>query len=130
MTKKTIEVEGLPEGWKAVAYKKPIPGEYFIGYAGSVCFCNHLEYGPRLIVEKIKPRQIVLEETDEEAYSTSSGTLVRIGNKWWKQVKENDLSLNSDEPKLSLSVDECKRVVNCSAPDVVSRILDFIKENS
>ena len=97
MKTQTIEVEGLPVGWRAVAYRKPIPGEYFIGYAGSVCVCNHLEYGPRLIVEKIKPREIRLVEIpDDEAYSTSSETVVRIGNKWWKEVKETDIPLNSD----------------------------------
>ena len=62
-----------------------------------------------LELEKIKPRQIVLEETDEECCHrqdivTGETTISIIGNKIWKEVKETTLSLNSDEPKLSLSV--------------------------
>ena len=60
-----IEIEGLPEGWKPVAYRRPVFGEYYFynddiqqGKTGS---------GQFLIVEKIKPRRIVLEETEEDA---------------------------------------------------------------
>ena len=62
--KHTITIPGLPEGWRAVAYRRPVSGEYYFynddiqrGTTGS---------GQFLIVEKIKPRRIVLEETDEE----------------------------------------------------------------
>ncbi len=63
MTEQTIDVTGLPEGWRAVAYRRPISGEYYFyndgiqhGKTGS---------GQFLIVEKIKPRRVVLEETEE-----------------------------------------------------------------
>ena len=61
--KHTINIPGLPGGWRAVAYRRPISGEYYFyndgiqqGKTGS---------GQFLIVEKIKPRRIVLEETEE-----------------------------------------------------------------
>ena len=61
--KHTINIPGLPGGWRAVAYRRPISGEYYFyndgiqqGKTGS---------GQFLIVEKIKPRRVVLEETDE-----------------------------------------------------------------
>lgn len=57
----TITIPGLPEGWRAVAYRRPVFGEYYFynddiqqGKTGS---------GQFLIVEKIKPRRVVLEET-------------------------------------------------------------------
>ena len=59
-----IEIEGLPEGWKAVAYRVPTNGET----------CWHQNFGiytatvsltQCFIVEKIQPHRIVLEETDE-----------------------------------------------------------------
>lgn len=61
--KHTINIPGLPGGWRAVAYRRPISGEYYFyndgiqqGKTGS---------GQFLIVEKIKPRRVVLEETEE-----------------------------------------------------------------
>lgn len=61
--KHEIEIPGLPGGWRAVAYRRPISGEYYFyndgiqqGKTGS---------GQFLIVEKINPRRVVLEETEE-----------------------------------------------------------------
>ncbi len=61
--KHEIEIPGLPNGWRAVSYRRPISGEYYFyndgiqqGKTGS---------GQFLIVEKIKPRRVVLEETEE-----------------------------------------------------------------
>jgi len=59
-----IHIPGLPEGYRAVAYRRPVFGEYYFynddiqqGKTGS---------GQFLIVEKIKPRRMVLEETTEK----------------------------------------------------------------
>lgn len=60
MTQQTIEVEGLPEGWKAVAYR--------LGKEGEMAFINKVweleedSLCPVIIVEKIQPRRKVLEE--------------------------------------------------------------------
>lgn len=54
-----------------------------------------------------------MEEISDDLVSSSfSGTCVRIGNKWWREVKESDLSLhnNDDKESLRLSVDECKQI--------------------
>jgi len=152
-----IEVEGLPEGWKAVAYRVPTNGET----------CWHQNFGiytatvsltQCFIVEKIQPRRIVLEETNEERricygewYESQEGKLMRwpYGGKTdgkhrvWREVKETDIPLNSDEPKLSLSVDECRNVrslikdfenlglfVNPARSLLLQKITKFIKENS
>ena len=152
-----IEVEGLPEGWKAVAYRVPTNGET----------CWHQNFGiytatvsltQCFIVEKIKPRRIVLEETNEERricygewYESQEGKLMRwpYGGKTdgkhrvWREAKETDIPLNSDEPKLSLSVDECRNVrslikdfenlgwfVNPARSLLLQKITKFIKENS
>ncbi len=60
-----IEIEGLPEGWKAVAYRVPRGNIEFVFIENVV-----REAKPQdkkcLIVEKIQPRRIVLEETNEE----------------------------------------------------------------
>lgn len=71
--KHTIEIQGLPEGWLVKEIKlwdalyEITPGSYnydpCINTAGFKC---------ELIVEKIKPRRIVLEETEEDNYSSSS----------------------------------------------------------
>lgn len=143
-----IEVEGLPEGWKAVAYRVPTNGET----------CWHQNFGiytatvsltQCFIVEKIQPRRIVLEETNEERricygewYESQEGKLMRwpYGGKTdgkhrvWLEVKETDIPLNSDEPKLSLSVDECKEAMRkletFNVTDLSVKICGFLKENS
>lgn len=92
--KQTIEVEGLPEGWKAVSVD-----------ATGCNFDNGLtSYPARLKVEKIQPRRIVLEETEEERsvsygdwYEDDHGRVKQWLNKdygssrcvkIWKEVKE------------------------------------------
>lgn len=59
-----IEIEGLPEGWKAIAYRRPYPQEYILK---SECAMKVRIRGeqPWLIIEKIQPREITLVETDE-----------------------------------------------------------------
>lgn len=60
-----ISIPGLPDGWRAVAWRYALKGE--------CCFDKEIfvvtdiaktDY-PLLIIEKIKPRRIVLEETGE-----------------------------------------------------------------
>lgn len=65
MNKHEIEIPDLPEGWRAVAHRIPVNGlEYTLSDTGRPFICMTIDY-PCLIVKKIKPRRIVLEETDE-----------------------------------------------------------------
>jgi hypothetical protein len=115
MTKQTIEVEGLPEGWKAVAFRLPVTGEFYVSVGGEVITACRCSEQPRLIVEKIQPRRIVLEETTElnEKYQSGfyatrliafkDGSINLYDMKYlWREVKETDLSLNSDKTKVSI----------------------------
>lgn len=101
MTQQTIEVEGLPEGWKAVAYRIPKIGEHVLGDDGKIWLVQTEQECKQLIVEKIQPRRIVLEETweyhepeDKDALHTQifniDGVSVAkiISNKIWREVKE------------------------------------------
>ena len=63
MTKQTIEVE-VPEGWKVKEYRMPNKGDYF-WHQNRVCVASSSFIDQRLIIEKIKPRRVVLEETNE-----------------------------------------------------------------
>lgn len=60
-TKHEIEIPDLPEGWKAVAYRIPEKDENYLSIDGLVEKHDFRIYSPRIIVEKIKPRRIVLE---------------------------------------------------------------------
>lgn len=102
--KQTIEIEGFPEGWKAVAYRCPESGEYYLQSNGVVINhtgCKHKF--PWIIVEKTQSRRIVLEETGEimtrekEGYVLTdgehidyihSGISISPPHKIWKEVKE------------------------------------------
>lgn len=59
-----IEIEGLPEGWKAVAYRVPKGNIEFV-FIENVVRKAKPQDKKCLIVEKIQPRRIVLVETDE-----------------------------------------------------------------
>ena len=84
-----IEIEGLPEGWKPVKLKAGNYGNIAqeIHYVESV-----------LLLEKIQPRRIVLEETQERNIQYASGIYQSqsIGGKIvlhnkpkiWRVVKE------------------------------------------
>src|SRR5574343_603746 len=58
----TITIPGLPRGWRAVAYRRPIEGEYFFDKNGGISLAGKDLYSSGLIIEKLKPRRIVLEE--------------------------------------------------------------------
>ena len=140
MTTQTIDVTGLPEGWKAVAYRVPKGNIEFVLIENVV-----REAKPQdkkcLIVEKIQPRRIVLEETDEsnakfqDAWCTQhfiNGVILTQQPKKWREVKGTDDPLTNAEPKLGLSVDECKYVLGRNgkyAGNVFDKMGKFIKEN-
>lgn len=105
--KHEIEIEGLPEGWRAVAYRKALWGEWYSFEDGIVRRreCTGMQY-PVLIVEQIKPRKIVLEETGEfrkakpgEYYEHSAGIAIHNGYtdtsgeyRIWRVVEEVERS--------------------------------------
>lgn len=64
MTKHTIEIEGLPEGWEAVAYRSPKKGDQYL-HQKQIWKAFIDESYPYMIVQKTKPREITLVETDE-----------------------------------------------------------------
>ena len=110
MNKHEIEIDAvIPDGWKVVAFRPPKEGIDF------VLICNMIDVpkvvmcdwgNPKnhyVIVEKIKPRRIVLEETDEYFKSGQSGYKLLKGSilcfvpsaygedvscKIWREVKE------------------------------------------
>lgn len=98
--KHNIDVEGLPEGWKAVSYRYPEIGEWCWEYAQ--VYQAVASINPCLIVEKIQPRRIVLEETEEirkalpdEYYEHTGGLAINNSHretsgeyKIWREVKE------------------------------------------
>ena len=130
-----IEIEGLPEGWKAIAYRRPYPQEYILKSEGAMKVRIRGEQ-PWLIIERIKPHRVVLEKTEEKhlgcqtLYIDDTEFMI-MTDKVWREVKENDLSLNKDEPKLSLSVGDVKRILSNTlyCEDIVNRMREFLKEN-
>lgn len=63
-TKHNIEIPDLPDGWRAVAYRSPYAGDYYLRSGEIVQALRDIDDG-YLIVEKIQPRRIVFEETEE-----------------------------------------------------------------
>ncbi len=114
MKTQNIVVEGLPEGWKAVAFRPPKNKEYYLTPDGFVVVAKHEYVLSHLIVEKIQPRRVVLDLTQHEYSLLLKIPLEQrlfddpvmfdlIRKIKSEEVKETDLSLNSDEPKLSLN---------------------------
>ena len=129
MATQTIEVEGLPEGWKAVEIRVD-PDQYnkYVGDDG----CLYWE--AKIKMEKIQPRRIVLEETEDKhlgcqtLYIDDTEFMI-MTNKIWREVKENDVN---EEPKLSLSVAECKEAMRkletFNVTDLSVKICRFLKD--
>ena len=65
--KHTIEIEGLPEGWEAVAYRIPLESDsYWNGH--NVCSGKYHNGFASLIVQKTQPREITLVEITRDEY--------------------------------------------------------------
>ena len=141
-----IEIEGLPEGWKPVAYGVPRIGEYVFINGGVAEWGRGNRDDQLIIVEKIQPRRIVLEETEEKhlgcqtLYIDDTEFMI-MTDKVWREVKETDIPLTNSESKLSLSVDECRNVrslikdfenlgwfVNPARSLLLQKITEFIKD--
>lgn len=101
MTKHEIEIPELPEGWKAVAYRVPAVHEYIFDQEAGIVVKSILRTPIiRLIVEKIPPRRIVLEETEKDNFKYTNGFYANqvLGNgihivdqpKIWREVKEGE----------------------------------------
>jgi hypothetical protein len=96
-----IEVPGLPEGWKPVEYRPVKEGEDYFCF-GAIQQAKFDSSAPALIVEKIKPKRIVLEcagevrrpEVGEYVQHGSSFTRCSETDFWgdgreiWREVKE------------------------------------------
>lgn len=105
---KMIEIEGLPEGWKAVAYRVPKGNIEFVFIENVV-----REAKPQdkkcLIIEKIKPHRVVLEKTEEKhlgcqtLYIDDTEFMI-MTDKVWREVKETDIPLTNDEPNVKMGV--------------------------
>jgi len=140
MKKQTIKVEGLPEGWKAVAYRVPTNGET----------CWHQNFGiytatvsltQCFIVEKIQPRRIVLESTADSRKAVFGDWIYNDGfiEQWrsqkesqatyriWREVKET-----REDPKLSLTKKDMMDLIEHIklGGQLNPKIAEFIKENS
>lgn len=155
-----FKVEGLPEGWKAVCFRVPIGNIEHVFVDGAVREAKPQDKNS-LIVEKIHPIRIVLEETDDILGDKQSGYVLHDGKKikwieegWriakghkiWREVKEIAIPLTNDlanvtmgvsqgdglEPKLELSVKECKEAMRkletFNVTDLSVKICRFLKD--
>ena len=86
-----IEIEGLPAGWKAVAYRVPKGNIEFV-FIENVVRKAKPQDKKCLIVEKIQPHRIVLEETDEDNLKYTCGLYAN-------QVFGNGVHV-ADQPKI------------------------------
>ena len=62
--KHEIEIPDLPEGWEAVAYRKPKAGEYYLTSDWITVEALHDYKLSHLILRRKQPRRIVLEEVE------------------------------------------------------------------
>ena len=61
-----IEIPDLPEGWRPVEYRQAKNGEYYFDIdMVNKCDFTNITQNSYLIVEKIKKRSLILEETGE-----------------------------------------------------------------
>jgi len=140
MKTQTIEIEGLPEGWRAVAYRLPKNGEHMLN-DDTVEICNYDALTPWLIVEKIQPRRIVLESSTDSRKAVFGDWIYNNGviEQWrsqkesqstyriWREVKETD-----EDPYLKLTKKDMLELIEHIklGGQLNYKIAEFIKENS
>lgn len=95
MTKHEIDIPDLPKGWRAVAHRIPRKDENYLSVDGLVEKCFSPIYVHRIIVEKIKLRRIVLEETelnhltrDMQLFNNDDVSITLNAKKIWRVVEE------------------------------------------
>lgn len=97
-----IEIEGLPDGWKAIAIRPPVNDiDYIAIDKNTVTKAKGHWDQPMPILEKIKPRRIVLEETMEdnrfvngvysEQYFDDDRLVLYNQPKIWREVTEKEV---------------------------------------
>ncbi len=145
MNTQSIKIEDLPEGWRAIAFRKPKRGEHYIKSYG------YMEIGratvsaePRLIIEKIQPRRIVLEETDryhdpedkstwlEQVFCTSGEAMVKIIDyKVWREVKNPPRRIVLEETDVTCSYETTQefKISNNSLSGWTTKILGEVHES-
>jgi len=130
--KHEIEIEGLPGGMIAHSVK------VIELDSGDSEQCT---YNAQVIAKRVKPRRIVLEETDEENHRYASGTYATYsvsrsmligGTKMkWREVKETAPSLHyaDDNESLRLSMDDARELLNYIPTGTAfsGKLLEFIK---
>lgn len=87
--KHNIEIPGLPEGWEPVAFRVPEYLEYYFSRYGFEQATDEWPDRPAaIIIQKTKPREITLVETDEERsvsygdwYEDNDGKITQWTNK-------------------------------------------------
>ena len=115
-----FKVEGLPDGW-AVKEVHIDPDQHY-QYVGDDGF---LYWEAKIKMEKTQPRRIVFDEILD--HSTIGMTDHLINGVWCREVKETDIPLTNEEPKLSLSVCECKGLFEGNQTSV-NKVKQFIKD--
>ena len=86
--KHEIEIQDLPDGWEAVAYRVPEEGEYYFGSRGVKLAQIDFE-NLWLVVRKKQPRRIVLEESEQtNKINTSTGVYLA------QRINSRELSLD------------------------------------
>lgn len=66
MTKHNIKTEGLPKGWEPIAIRMPVKDVDYIYIGGWIKLCDDDNMPPCLIIQKTKPREITIVETEQD----------------------------------------------------------------
>lgn len=103
--KHTITIPGLPGGYRAVAYRRLENGDFYLNEQGEIVE-NYALTIFALIVEKIQPRRVVLEETEElNHYDVNDGwndqwfggVCLSSQARIWRVVEEDDMAVEFNE---------------------------------
>lgn len=101
---KMIEIEGLPEGWKAVAYRIPLENKDYILDGKQVLLCCWPTNKDYLIVERIKPYRISFYEITDGTQNIDEDYYIKY--KWWREVKETDIPLINEDANVKMGVSQ------------------------
>ena len=131
-------IEGIPNGWEAVAFKPPVVGEH-VFTQGMVILVRRDRKTPYLVIKRVTQDRIIFKKISAEKRIPNNGEYVSRRNGYCLQkcTKEEEwwgtydiFERIEEEPSLRITAEEAKIFVRHTVryPELRTKLLKFIAE--
>lgn len=134
-----MRVEGIPNGWEAVAFKPPVVGEH-VFTQGMIILVRRNRKTPYLVIKRVTQDRIIFKKISAEKRIPNKGEYVSRRNgdciqkcdeeQWWNGGEYDIFERIEEEPSLRITAEEAKIFVRHTVryPELRAKLLKFIEE--